>query len=80
MMKTQLDDASFRESNVVNLNLRMYKIVMIGPNNEIVYVREFHASSDQRASNIAENMYNGLELDLCEKDRYVKNMPAERRC
>ena len=79
-MKTRLDEEVFYENNVVNLNLRTYKLMLIGSNDEIVYIREFQALSDQRASNIAENMYIGLELDLWEKDRYIKNIPAERRC
>ena len=80
MMKTRLDEEVFYENNVVNLNLRTYKLMLIGSNDEIVYIREFQALSDQRASNIAENMYIGLELDLWEKDRYIKNIPADRRC
>ena len=80
MMKTRLDEEVFYENNVINLNLRTYKLMLIGSNDELVYIREFQALSDQRASNIAENMYIGLELDLWEKDRYIKNIPAERRC
>jgi hypothetical protein len=78
MMETQLRDDNFHGSNVIKLELKLYKVVFIGINDEIVYIREFHAPSDQRACNIADNMYNGLELDLWEDDRYIKNIPAER--
>jgi hypothetical protein len=80
MMETQLRNKSFQGSNVIKLNQRMYRVVFIGRNDEIVYTREFRALSDQRACNIADNMYTGLELDLWEGDRYIKNIPAERSC
>ena len=51
---------------------------MIGHNDEVIYIRKFCALDDKRAITIAENMHNGLEVDLWQDERYVKNFPAQK--
>ena len=78
-MEAEKHSSGGLSSNVIPFNIKSYRIVLIGHNDEIVYVRKFNSIDDRHAINIAENMYNDLELDLWEETRHVKNMPA-RRC
>ena len=66
------------KNNVISIRQKSYRIILIGHNDEVIYIRKFCALDDKRAITIAENMYNGLEVDLWQDERYVKNFPAQK--